>query len=207
MKGLCWLFLGLLGVLSGCTQVLDALANSTNPHSLSASRGDGTSVNLSWSAPSTGDSNSQKTVSYYTVYRNGSAVGTTGSTGYGDVPPAWATAYTYYVTAQLSDGTTTGSSNSDTGWCVPAVHLNLGTSAGSQQATAWAGWFTTYVAQGWSYHFSFLSGSGTINIVNHDSPSQVLASSTYQLDWTADRTGLIWVQTPSSPGATLTGWY
>lgn len=193
--------LGGMTVLSSCSQVVDALVNSDNPHSLSASRGDGTLIGLTWGAPSS------KTVSFYTVYRNGISVGTTGSTGYSETPASWATAYTYYVTAQLTDGSTTGPSNTDIGWCVPAVHLNLGTSPGGQQASAWAGWYTTYVARGWTYHFRFVVGSGLLKIVNHDNPAETLASSVYQLDWTADRTGLIWVQTPTIPGSTLTGWY
>ena len=192
--------------LTGCPQVFDALVNSQNPHSLSASKGKGSSISLSWQAPNFA-SDDTTTVSKYHIYRDGGELNTTTSTGWTDSAPLAAHQYSYYVTADLvKDGisSTSGRSNSDDGWYVPAVDLPLGTENSPQTTPSSTGWYETLVVKGWTYHFS--PSGGTLSWSPENEPwHQTSLGGGTDWTWTPGSTGKVWLYLTGS--AILTAWY
>jgi len=192
--------------LGGCTQIFDAMVNSTNPHSLSASRGEGTRITLSWSAPNppAGDTT---TVTSYTIERDGAEVATTSSTSWSEdiLVGGYGVKHSYRVRATLSNGFSSGWTNTDIGWSIDGPKLPLGSAPGLYQTTTSTGWFKTYAAKNWTYHFQSLSGPTTFQVVNKDSADALVPPSTGELVWISDRSSVVWIHT--GIGVTATAWY
>lgn len=93
-------------------EILPAVEDTTPPSApinLTANAISPTQVNLSWVA-----STDDVAVAGYTVYRDGSQVGTTGNTTYSDVSVAASASYTYTVRAFDAAGNTSADSNAVT---------------------------------------------------------------------------------------------
>ncbi|EAU63945.1 sheath polysaccharide-degrading enzyme [Stigmatella aurantiaca DW4/3-1] len=81
----------------------------TTPANLLATATSSSQINLSWNA-----SSDNVGVSGYDVYRNGSAVGSSGTNSYSDTGLAASTAYSYTVRARDAAGNTSAASNTAT---------------------------------------------------------------------------------------------
>jgi hypothetical protein len=193
--------------LTGCPQAFDALFNQSNPHGLTASTGEGTTISLSWTAPKT-SSGDDIAVSSYSIYRDGSYQGSSSGTGWSDSSATPASPHSYTVTATLAAGGTTGSSNSATGWYVPGKPLDWGEGPGtfSEPGTASAapaeGWYKTLLVLGWTYH---VGGGAGAEVRDWDSPWNVLGTfpgGTFQ--WNGDKTKKVWVKAGTAP---LEAWH
>ncbi|HUJ70956.1 MAG TPA: glycosyl hydrolase family 28-related protein [Verrucomicrobiae bacterium] len=98
---------GSSGGSGGNTPPPDTTAPSV-PSSVSATANSSTQISVTWSASSdTGGSG----VAGYTVYRNGTLVGTTAATSYGDTGLAPSTQYCYTITASDNAGNISSSSS------------------------------------------------------------------------------------------------
>lgn len=195
--------LGLVLSLSGCTQIFDALANSSSPHSLTASHGEGAGISLSWSAPSLPEGDGRTVVSYE-VERDGTWAASTAGTGWTDYAVAMATRHSYRVRAGLSDGSRTGWSSSDTGWYITSEAFLWGTQTRPQTGTSRTGWFRTLVVSGWTYHWSAAGAAPTLTLRDWDSLDSLAQVAAPGGSWTAPKTGKIWIEAGSG---TWTGWY
>ncbi|MDC0713901.1 fibronectin type III domain-containing protein [Stigmatella sp. ncwal1] len=134
----------------------------TTPANLLATATSSSQINLSWSA-----SSDNVGVSGYDVYRNGSAVGSSGTNSYSDTGLAASTAYSYTVKARDAAGNASAASNtatattqagggSGTEFTYGAANVN------STQALLWfkpTGFTASYVIVHYSY-----SGIGQQNV-------------------------------------------
>ncbi|HTH13914.1 MAG TPA: hypothetical protein VMB23_05925 [Spirochaetia bacterium] len=195
-------------LLTGCPQAFDGLFNQSNPHSLSASTGEGTGISLSWSAPKTSSGDEIK-VSTYNLFRDETIIASPSGTGWTDYGVAPADSHSYRVTANLSAGGTSGSSNSASGWYVPAKPLEWGdgpgvfSTPGTVSVAPGEGWFKTLLVLGWTYHLG--STPGTVEIRDWDSPETVLGSFTGgSFTWNGDKTKKVWVKAGTG---TLEAWH
>lgn len=196
-------------LLTGCPQVFDALFNAENPHSLSASTGEGTAIKLSWSSPNLPEDD-ERLVDLYHVYRDGSQIDTTSSTSYSDSAPSPAVRHSYYVTATFDDSSVSGQSNTEEGWYIPSRPLPLATGPGGGwtqpgSSVTTDGWLRTLVVEGWTYHFE-LEFAATLLVCSDESPwDQISLGNNTNFTWEANRTGKVWLRTQAAEKAR--GWY
>lgn len=194
----------LLASLTGCVQVFDSVFNSVNPHSLSASRGEGTRIDLGWVAPDLEEDG--PSVDRYRIYRDGMVVGTSSSPAWSDSDVEYGRKYSYEVDAELSNGSDTGTSNADTGWCVSSTRLQLGKQTAPRTTRTSTGWYKTLVAEGWTYRFVSSVG-GPLDVFDIDDPEERIARGTDgTLTWVSDRSELVWISVPAET-ASVTAWY
>jgi hypothetical protein len=136
------------------TPVADTQAPTT-PSNLSATASSSSQINLTWSA-----SSDNVGVTGYTIYRGGTAVGTSGSASYSDTGLAASTAYSYTVRARDAAGNTSSASNTasattQSGSSNPGAEYSTGAvSVSSTQALLWfktSGFTASYVILHYSH--------------------------------------------------------
>ncbi|SES81790.1 fibronectin type III domain-containing protein [Stigmatella erecta] len=134
--------------------VVDTQAPTT-PANLSATASSSSQINLTWSP-----SSDNVGVTGYTIYRGGTAVGTSGSASYSDTGLAASTAYSYTVRARDAAGNTSAASNTasattQAGSTNPGAEYTTGAvNVNSTQALLWfktSGFTASYVILHYSY--------------------------------------------------------
>lgn len=198
---LAWL--GLLVSLAGCPT---PFGMGSTPTSLSATRGEGQSIQLSWSGPTVSE---DAKVTGYSVYRNGSFVGHASGTSWSDTNITYGVRYSYYVTATISKAgvqSVTGPSPTATGWCLWGPKLQWGTESNHRSTSTTTGWFKVYWVKGWTFHLVHPTATALMSSVEAGNPDSAFVSGTGTLVWNADRMGTAWLKA-EGPSVTVTAWY
>ncbi len=138
------------------------------PTNLTATASSSTQIKLTWSVSIPANTT---TITSYTIYRNGTDVGTSKTTSYTDTALTAGTTYTYRVSASASNSTTSGLSNSASASTPAQVAIPPSAPTGLKST----GTLTTSIGLSWTA----VSGASSYNILRDNATIGTSTTTTY----------------------------